>query len=108
MNFKKSKDRWFLIILSLVSGVLLMASVVLTWPKTIPRDIKYYWRFILVFILVAETYKMKYEISVLPEKLKAKEGIDFQMDKLTLGFTVFIATALFAPGIYYAYKLSFL
>jgi len=103
----ESKDKKFLIIIASISGVLLMASVVLTWPKDIPLELKYYWRYVLVFIIIAEIYKTKYEILILPEKLKSKEGIEIKIDKLTIGFGIFITICLFGPGIYYGYQLAF-
>ena len=104
----ESKEKWYFFVLSLISGSLIIVSVVLTWPGELPQVLKYYWKYVLVFIIVAESFIMKQELSILPERMKEKEGIEMKMDKFTIAFSVFIAVALFGPGLYYGYKIAFL
>ncbi len=102
------KEHKYFIFLSILSGILIITSVVLTWPKTIPAEIKSIWKYILVFLIVIEIIITKYELKILPDRLKEKDGIELEMDNLTIGFSLFVGLVLIAPGLYYAYKIAFL
>jgi len=104
----ESKEKWYLFFLSVSSGILIISSVVLTWPESMPQILKNIWKFVLVYIIVAEIFVTKYELKILPKRMKEKEGMDIEMDNLTIGFSLFIGILLFAPGFYYGYKLAFL
>jgi hypothetical protein len=105
IEFKAHK---YFIFLSILSGILIIISVVLTWPANISPEIKKIWKYILIFLIVTEIMITKYELKLLPERLKEKDDIELQMDNFTIGFSLFIGTILIAPGLYYAYKVAFL
>lgn len=105
LEFKEHK---YFIFLSILSGFLIIASVVLTWPKTIPSEIKNIWKDILGFLIVIEIIITKYELKILPDRLKEKDNIEIEMDNLTIGFSLFLGIILIAPGLYYGYKVAFL
>jgi hypothetical protein len=102
------KEKWYLILMSIISGIIIIVSVVLTWPAEIPKIIKHSWKFVIVYLIISEIFITKYELSVLPKRLKEKDDLDLQMDATTIGFTLFIGILLLAPGLCYAYKVAFL
>jgi len=105
IEFKAHK---YFIFLSILSGTLIIISVVLTWPANIPAEIKRIWKYILIYLIVTEVMITKYELKLLPDRLKEKDDIELEMDGLTTGFSLFIGFILIAPGLYYAYKVAFL
>ncbi len=102
------KEHKYFIFLSILSGILLISSVVLTWPANLPYEIKKIWKYVFVFLIVTEIIITKYELKILPDRLKEKDNIEMEMDSFTIGFSLFLGFILIAPGLYYAYKLAFL
>ncbi len=103
----KHKEKFHIIILTFFVGVFAIISVTLTWPKLINPQIKEYWKYVLLYIILAEAVIIKYEIKILPERIEELE-VDIEVDDAIKGFSIFIELLLIFPSLYYAYKVAFL
>ena len=98
----------YFIFWSFLTGILLMASVVLTWPANISANLKRIWRYVFAFIIFSEVAITSYELKIMPEKLSQKEEMDMEIDFSFVMVVIIIDTILLSPGLYYAYKLAYL
>ena len=98
----------YYIFLSILTGMLLIASVVLTWPAQIPAELKRIWRYVFVFMIVSELMLTQYELKILPEKIEQKSDEEFEVDIYFIFFAIILSIMLLGPGFYYAYKVAFL
>ena len=99
------KEKIIYIIISVINGIIIISSVVLTWPGNIPFILKNIWKYVIIYFIVTEIITIKHEIDILPQRLKEKEDIDIEFDSSIVAFSIFISLIPISPGLYYAYKL---
>lgn len=110
----KLKEKIWFILLSIVSGVLIMGGIVLYWPESVPSELKQIWKYVFFFIIFIEGILLKYEMKILKKKELFKdknEDSDFDFDFEPTGgvlyFSIGLALLLIAPGIYYNFIVAF-
>ncbi len=110
----KLKEKIWFILLSIISGVLIIGGIVLYWPESVPSELKQIWKYVFFFIMFTEGILLKYEMKILEKKelFKDKDNdsdfdFDFEPTGGVLYFSIGLAILLIAPGIYYNFIVAF-
>ena len=103
----EEKESKIFIFFSIISGILLITGVALSWPKEeLSIYIKESWKAVFVLMIIIEVLSLKYEIQILKRRIPEETGQEIGYK--TILITILLALIFLIPGFYYSFKVAFL
>ncbi len=102
----EEKESKIFIFFSIISGMLLITGVALSWPKELSIYIKESWKAVFILMIIIEVLSLKYEIEILKRRIPEETGQE--VGYKTILITILLALIFLIPGFYYSFKVAFL